>query len=485
MIKVIIIDDEKLIREGLVTYIDWKSLEIEICAVCKDAAEGIRAAVEQHPHLILADICLPDISGLDMFQQIRNYGLTCEIIFISSYSEFQYAQQAVKLGAFDYLLKPIEAEVLYDCVERCIRKINSHHISSRPKYDKSMIETALFHALTNINHADQNFFHLISQTEVPQDADILLWVSASEHIKHPEEIPEPPPILFSCEAQVSPVVKCCCLFIKGPDPFQMAQLLTCPSKQTLCIPVPQKTSLYVVLQRALCKLLINFAAKTPHTYYLPEQKKLSAEVIRDLNPQTVQLAIGQFLSFCREQQWTDNYVDFQFECFLFLENIYKQLTLVYGSPLPPSLDMHIFIEQLRTPNNLYDLFIVFSKILETTFEEVKKDACQSPYTKKTLSIIRTRYSENLSLKSVAKELHISTSYLSSVFKEDTGYPFSDYLFQHRMRIAYNLVRLGKLHIYEIGEQVGYPDVAQFSKSFKKHFGYSPRQLLNTSKHLES
>lgn len=178
-------------------------------------------------------------------------------------------------------------------------------------------------------------------------------------------------------------------------------------------------------------------------------------------------------------------MDFQFECFLFLENIYKQLTLVYGSPLPPSLDMHIFIEQLRTPNNLYDLFIVFSKILETTFEEVKKDACQSPYTKKALSIIRTRYSENLSLKSVAKELHISTSYLSSVFKEDTGYPFSDYLFQHRMRIAYNLVRLGKLHIYEIGEQVGYPDVAQFSKSFKKHFGYSPRQLLNTSKHLES
>ena len=60
--------------------------------------------MEERPKLILADICLPDASGLEMFRQIQDCGLNCQVIFISSYSEFQYAQQAVKLGAFDYLL---------------------------------------------------------------------------------------------------------------------------------------------------------------------------------------------------------------------------------------------------------------------------------------------------------------------------------------------------------------------------------------------
>ena len=91
--------------------------------------------------------------------------------------------------------------------------------------------------------------------------------------------------------------------------------------------------------------------------------------------------------------------------------------------------------------------------------------------------MRSRYGESLSLKSVARELHVSPSYLSSVFKADTGYPFSEYLFRYRMNMAYSLVRQGSLRVYEIGERVGYPDVAQFSKGFKKMFGYSPKQLL--------
>ena len=167
-----------------------------------------------------------------------------------------------------------------------------------------------------------------------------------------------------------------------------------------------------------------------------------------------------------------------------METIYKQLTWVYGLPLPAGLDMHVFIERLRKPNNLYDLFTALDQILTMVFTEVRRDSCQSPYTKKTLAIIRSRYGESLSLKSVARELHVSPSYLSSVFKDDTGCPFSDYLFLHRMNIAYDLVRQGNLRIYEIGEQVGYPDVAQFSKCFKKQFGYSPKQLQNASGRLE-
>ena len=171
-------------------------------------------------------------------------------------------------------------------------------------------------------------------------------------------------------------------------------------------------------------------------------------------------------------------MDFQFECFNFLENIYNQLSQYYGLPLPSTIDMHSFIGQLREQKNIYDLFFTLKSILSSLFGEVRRSCSHSPYTRKALSIIRSRYKESLSLKFVAKELHVSPSYLSSVFKEDMGCPFSDYLFSYRMNIALTLVKQGNCKIYEIGEMVGYPDIAQFSKCFKKQFGYSPKQMQN-------
>ena len=167
MIKAMIIDDEKLIREGLVTYIDWAALGVEVCAVCGDCAGAVRAAALHRPQIILADICLPDASGLELFRQIRDCGLKCEAIFISSYSEFQYAQQAVKLGAFDYLLKPIEADVLLDCVRRCAEKIRSTEDGSGQNCDRTVVEKILTDALTNVPQADQTFLHLARLAGAP------------------------------------------------------------------------------------------------------------------------------------------------------------------------------------------------------------------------------------------------------------------------------------------------------------------------------
>ena len=491
MIKAMIIDDEKLIREGLVTYIDWAALGVEVCAVCGDCAGAVRAAALHRPQIILADICLPDASGLELFRQIRDCGLKCEAIFISSYSEFQYAQQAVKLGAFDYLLKPIEADVLLDCVRRCAEKIRSTEDGSGQNCDRTVVEKILTDALTNVPQADQTFLHLARLAGAPEGSRPFLLVSVTGSPPNPGALDGfDLPLLASYQARVSDQVACCCFFT-APDLEQTA--LDTAEKTLdgsadlavrLCREEPD-SSLYALLQQALCGLLLTrLPAPESRVLFDPVQQNLVPEVIKSLDQASLKTALSQFLRFCRENRWTCKHLDFQFECFKFLETIYKQLTWVYGLPLPAGLDMHVFIERLRKPNNLYDLFTALDQILTMVFTEVRRDSCQSPYTKKTLAIIRSRYGESLSLKSVARELHVSPSYLSSVFKDDTGCPFSDYLFLHRMNIAYDLVRQGNLRIYEIGEQVGYPDVAQFSKCFKKQFGYSPKQLQNASGRLE-
>lgn len=381
--------------------------------------------------------------------------------------------------------------MLWDCVRRCAEKIRRTKDGGGQSYDRAVVEKILTDALTNVPQADQTFLHLARMAGVPEDGTPLLLVSVTGSPPDTGALTHfDPPVLAAYQARVSDQVACCCFFT-APELERTA--LSAAEKALegsadmavrLCL-TEADSSLYAHLQQALCDLLLKRLPAPPsRPLFDPAQQNLAPEVIKGLDLESLNTALSQFLRFCRDNRWTCKHLDFQFECFKFLETIYKQLTWVYGLPLPGSLDMHVFIERLRKPNNLYDLFTALEQILTLVFTEVRRDSCQSPYTKKTLAIIRSRYGESLSLKSVARELHVSPSYLSSVFKDDTGCPFSDYLFLHRMNIAYDLVRQGNLRIYEIGEQVGYPDVAQFSKCFKKQFGYSPKQLQNASGRLE-
>lgn len=493
MIKAIIIDDEKLIREGLVTYIDWASLGIQICAVCGDGAGGIQAVVEHRPQIILADICLPDISGLDMFRQIRSCGLACQVIFISSYSEFKYAQQAVKLGAFDYLLKPIEADVLYDCVKRCANKVAAGKPAAGTEVDRALAERILYDALTNVPQADRTFLNLCRQLGISEAARPFLLVSVTGGLQpggfqpgglqpgggQLDTLPGPFPCRITVpayyQARMSELVNCICFFTESADTKAVKRKW--PAGTILFHCTDPAVSLYTCLQQALCRLVLHtIPPQNTEDCFIPERGELAPRIIHSLDDAALKTALDQFFLFCHRNNWTLKHLDFQFECFKFLENIYKQLTYYYGLPLPASLDMHDFIDRLRRPNNIYDLYLALCHILTTAFAAIKKDSCQSPHTRKALAIIRGRYRESLTLKSVARELHVSASYLSAVFKEDTGCPFSDYLFSYRMNLAYTLVKEGAFRIYEVGEQVGYPDVAQFSKAFKKQFGVSPKQM---------
>ena len=100
------------------------------------------------------------------------------------------------------------------------------------------------------------------------------------------------------------------------------------------------------------------------------------------------------------------------------------------------------------------------------------------YVRKAIRIIHEEYGTPLSLSGVATRLNVSPSYFSTLFKANTGYAFSDYLFRYRMSIARDLLHAGEYKVYEISAMVGYPDVVQFSKRFKQFFTLSPREMMN-------
>ena len=110
MIQAILADDEGIIVKGLKKLIDWERLGVEIVGEAGDGAEALELIQKKAPQLVVSDIAMPGLSGLEMLRQIGSQRMNTKVIFISGYQEFSYAQDAVRYGAVDYLLKPVEQE---------------------------------------------------------------------------------------------------------------------------------------------------------------------------------------------------------------------------------------------------------------------------------------------------------------------------------------------------------------------------------------
>lgn len=118
MTKVVIVEDEELVRRGIMLAVDWASVD---CVVVGDAAngeEGLEAIRRHQPDLVVTDIKMPRMDGIEMVRQLRAEGSHVRVIILTAYSDFSYAQSALKLGAVDYLLKPFHDGELEEAVRR-------------------------------------------------------------------------------------------------------------------------------------------------------------------------------------------------------------------------------------------------------------------------------------------------------------------------------------------------------------------------------
>lgn len=116
MFKVLIADDEPKIRKGIKKVLDWGMLDFEIVGEAEDGEMAFEKAAETLPDLLLLDICMPFINGLELINKLQTVLNDPVIIIISGHDEFEYAQQALKLKVFDYILKPVEKEILLNAV---------------------------------------------------------------------------------------------------------------------------------------------------------------------------------------------------------------------------------------------------------------------------------------------------------------------------------------------------------------------------------
>ena len=125
MLKVLIVEDEELIRKGIVLTVDWAALDCVVVGEASNGLEGLEAARRLEPSLIITDLKMPQMDGIEMLRSLREQGCKAHVIILTAYDNFTYAQSALRLGAVDYLLNPFHDGDLENAIIQLQNRLKS------------------------------------------------------------------------------------------------------------------------------------------------------------------------------------------------------------------------------------------------------------------------------------------------------------------------------------------------------------------------
>ncbi|MGO5062172.1 response regulator transcription factor [Lawsonibacter sp. LCP25S3_F5] len=124
MLKVLVVEDEEMIRKGIVLAVDWAALDCVVVGEASNGAQALEAVERYDPSLIITDLKMPVMDGLEMLRQLRERGNNAFVIILTAYDSFSYAQTALRLGAVDFLLKPFHDGDLEQAVTRLKQRMD-------------------------------------------------------------------------------------------------------------------------------------------------------------------------------------------------------------------------------------------------------------------------------------------------------------------------------------------------------------------------
>lgn len=183
MYKLIIVEDEEIIRKGLVHTIDWLSMGFTVIAEAENGEEGLEMINKFDPDLVITDIRMPFMDGLEMLMIAKNTN-RFESIILTSYGEFEYAKKAISIGVSDYILKPINEIELFELISRLKRRIDEVKFYESMKLCTSSKEEMEFTNLKiYIDSKDINFYVKYAINKIKNDYNEKLSIeSLSEEL---------------------------------------------------------------------------------------------------------------------------------------------------------------------------------------------------------------------------------------------------------------------------------------------------------------
>lgn len=465
MQKVLIVDDEASIREGMPYLIDWHEYGFEIIALAENGEIGLEKIRQQQPDIVIADIKMPGKTGLEMVQAAKEEGYSFYPIILSGYSDFQYAKKAIQLGATSYLLKPVDEEELIEI----LIKIKEEITSQSEEIKKQELIRKIFgkdrKGLTGVNYIKLARFlpsvkkEALQSIQMFEGIDWEFFYFQSYHY-----------VVFTAkESSID-------------SEFERRLMKEVPNQEILITPWKEAKSGL----NQFSEIIVDLAE---YTFLFPGQlislnqleavqkinqwtEKSIEQILATLvNGTNIQSALVAYQNNFYIEYKTEEQIKWQLnqEISWLIQQL-KQKLLLESTFMMESIHQQIF-----QASNFPQLMHLLGEKIAELQQHLEKNLNRVDIVEEMMQYTRKYYHEDLSLKRIADYFNYNSAYLGKKFRRETNKTYLSFLEEVRMQKAGELLQNSNLMVYEVAEKVGYTNVDYFYKKFKNFYNVSPNE----------
>lgn len=538
MYKVVLVDDEDIVLEGLKKKINWQRLQLEVVGTANDGLEALKTIEKTYPDILITDVIMPIMDGLKLIETLKEMGKDIKSIILSGHDEFAYAQRAVKLQAAEYQLKPISITDMENILEKIVSALDTEtreaqtksKLKRENKNNSEMLKQHLFSSI--LEGKVENSIQLISKIEELNkgylDSKIVITVAEIDNHKlvlEDKDDKEKELIIFSVLNISNEIVE------SNNSGFAMRlnerriAIITFYSKDwsnsrisnsyiwlfclikdnikkylgytlTMGVGIVVKDIMnaresYLKAEYAVkCKLVYGFNKIIKYDgikkndgqflkLYLENEKKLF-ESINNLE----EINIFSYIEILQKYIIENNFCSYE----EIVQVCYKLVIAAKSVLNQRSVESEIIedeimlLEQIKGFEQLENLFNwikeYFKNILDVANSKNKRK--YNSIINYIIDSIERNYTSDIELNSLAKKLFLSANYLSTLFKKETGVSFKSYLTNYRLQKAKELLLNPQYKIYQIANIVGYENEEYLCRLFKNHYGITCKDFRDNN-----
>lgn len=517
MYKLLVVDDEKMIRMGIKNGIDWDSLGIEEVFVAASADEAMSVIEKEHPQIMLTDISMREVSGLTLIDRIRSEKSEedMRILVLTGYDRFDYARECVKLGVQNFLLKPVDEEELMKSVREQIEMLD--RIKSEKEQERASLRAKGAKQQAAMEYFMRDLIHqrVSSKEQYPEELPVerrrpmqIAILFLEVHMDKEKKVDR--------DFQQLTVKNLCMDMVDArrvgftfadDDGKIVIAFYTEDTERNITERVEELNDVLenecdirprVVIGSEVESLEMLFVSYNDAIYLLEQERKGFREIIRQSSEQNreqliqdifrefrqalvVNIADGNRVMHIYEKftQATRSYnlsqTQIQKWCFDIASGVYFAYITETGEAVDNRVES--LMKALVGAEKEETLEMTSTFIQKLVFREEKE---QHEIVTLAKRYIDRHLESELSVAKLAEMLYVSSNYFSRLFKKITGEGCNEYIVKKRIEKSKVLLETTTIKAGKIAMMVGYNDTNYFSLAFKKHTGMSPtkyREML--------
>lgn len=437
MKKVMLVEDEDFILQGIKYIIDWEALSMEIAATAHNGKEALEIFQENPTDIVVTDVEMPRMNGLELLREIRKLNSRTRGIILSGYDEFEYARTALRLDVEEYILKPINEDQLRDALIRA-----GKHLDELDRKKAGNMEDKIgwirFLKGKLAREEEAKFYQMLPEIEEGEKVYAAIMKIDTDTIENTGG-------MMNILAELQKLGQ------------KLKPIYLAPDTLFLLMYMPQEAQDVVIDETMLRKMI------------LKKDKEGALNYIEDL-----------FINNLESEVNVEVLYQMSLKIAMLLQDIKMEYKLAQSTNLR---DLSEIIEKIYQADDLLGLKAIFiSEIVEIINYLHTEDSQYTPVVKQIMAEVQKNYKEDMNLKTLSYKYHMNASYLGQIFQKEAGCSFAQYLSNTKNGIAKDLILNTNMKINDIAKEVGYPDTSYFYRKFKQCYGVSPASLRTMKKY---